>query len=160
MTETTSTKSKTYYKAFNSDLTCRGFQYADGETFEHDGPVEPCYSGFHACEAPLDVLRYYPPAGAVFRVVELEDVSSHEGGDSKVAARKIKLGAKIDIAGLVKAQVEYVSRYVKLLPGDLLATGSPAGNGMHHGVFLKPGDVMQGSITGLGAQRNTFSRES
>ena len=33
-------------------------------------------------------------------------------------------------------------------------TGSPAGNGASHGVFLRPGDVMEGTITGLGAQRN------
>jgi hypothetical protein len=39
-------------------------------------------------------------------------------------------------------------------PGDLLLTGSPAGNGASHGVFLHPGDVMEGTITGLGTQRN------
>jgi 2-keto-4-pentenoate hydratase/2-oxohepta-3-ene-1,7-dioic acid hydratase in catechol pathway len=42
----------------------------------------------------------------------------------------------------------------ELRPGDLVLTGSPAGNGAHHGVFLKPGDVMEGAITGLGTQRN------
>ncbi|MFI6512371.1 fumarylacetoacetate hydrolase family protein [Streptosporangium sp. NPDC050855] len=50
--------------------------------------------------------------------------------------------------------VSYVSRTVKLLPGDLVLTGSPAGNGMHRGRLLRPGDVMEGTITGLGVQRN------
>jgi 2-keto-4-pentenoate hydratase/2-oxohepta-3-ene-1,7-dioic acid hydratase in catechol pathway len=46
-----------------------------------------------------------------------------------------------------------------LLPGDLLLTGSPAGNGQARGIFLKPGDRMTGSITGLGTQRITCVAE-
>lgn len=49
----------------------------------------------------------------------------------------------------------YVSTTTTLRPGDLLLTGSPAGNGAHWGVFLRPGDVMEAEITGLGHQRNT-----
>lgn len=54
-----------------------------------------------------------------------------------------------DVAALVSA----ASRTVPLLPGDLVLTGSPAGNGIHHGRLLRDGDVMEGSITGLGRQR-------
>jgi len=50
--------------------------------------------------------------------------------------------------------VAYASQAVRLLPGDLLLTGSPAGNGLHWGRLLEPGDVMEGAITGLGVQRN------
>jgi len=50
--------------------------------------------------------------------------------------------------------IEFLSNHVQLWPGDLIATGSPAGNGTHYNRFLKPGDVMEGSITGLGTQRN------
>lgn len=50
--------------------------------------------------------------------------------------------------------IEYVSSVGELLPGDMLLTGSPAGNGAHHGRYLQPGDVMEGAITGLGRQRN------
>lgn len=59
-----------------------------------------------------------------------------------------------DMLFSIERQIEYVSAYARLLPGDILATGSPAGNGMHHGRFLQPGDVMRGSITGLGTQIN------
>ena len=59
-----------------------------------------------------------------------------------------------DMLFSIEEQIEYVSAYAQLLPGDILATGSPAGNGMHHGRFLQPGDVMRGSITGLGTQIN------
>lgn len=50
--------------------------------------------------------------------------------------------------------VSYLSREVELLPGDVLLTGSPAGNGSHHGRFLQDGDVLEGTISGLGVQRN------
>lgn len=56
-----------------------------------------------------------------------------------------------DVARLV----EHVSSITPLLPGDLLLTGSPAGNGAHYGRFLAAGDVMDATVTGLGAQRNT-----
>ncbi|MEV0600570.1 fumarylacetoacetate hydrolase family protein [Streptomyces sp. NPDC050315] len=49
--------------------------------------------------------------------------------------------------------VSYISQRARLLPGDLVLTGSPAGNGMHWGRLLRDGDVMEGSVTGLGSQR-------
>ncbi len=54
-----------------------------------------------------------------------------------------------DVAALVAA----ASQTTPLRPGDLLLTGSPAGNGMAHGRLLRAGDVMEGTITGLGVQR-------
>ncbi|MEU9339635.1 fumarylacetoacetate hydrolase family protein [Streptomyces sp. NPDC048278] len=51
--------------------------------------------------------------------------------------------------------IAYASTTTTLRPGDLLLTGSPAGNGAHWGVFLRPGDVIDAEITGLGHQRNT-----
>lgn len=53
----------------------------------------------------------------------------------------------------VARMVSYASQSARLLPGDLVLTGSPAGNGMHWGRLLRDGDVMDGSVTGLGAQR-------
>ena len=49
--------------------------------------------------------------------------------------------------------VSYISHTARLLPGDLVLTGSPAGNGIHRGRLLRDGDVMEGSVTGLGVQR-------
>ncbi|MBQ0851401.1 fumarylacetoacetate hydrolase family protein [Streptomyces sp. NPDC057620] len=60
----------------------------------------------------------------------------------------------------VARMVSYASRTARLLPGDLVLTGSPAGNGMHHGRLLRDGDVMDGSITGLGAQRTRCVAET
>jgi 2-keto-4-pentenoate hydratase/2-oxohepta-3-ene-1,7-dioic acid hydratase in catechol pathway len=52
----------------------------------------------------------------------------------------------------VAALVSYASQTISILPGDLLLTGSPSGNGTHWKRMLRDGDVMTGSIDGLGAQ--------
>jgi 2-keto-4-pentenoate hydratase/2-oxohepta-3-ene-1,7-dioic acid hydratase in catechol pathway len=59
----------------------------------------------------------------------------------------------------VAALVEFISEVSELCPGDVVLTGSPAGNGASHGVFLKPGDVMVGEISGLGRQRSVCVAE-
>ena len=94
------------YKGFNADMTCRGFQYKEGETY-HEDIADLCHKGFHACERPLDVLAYYPPNSSVYHEVELEEVSEQREDDSKVCAKTIRVGARMDIASLVKASVEY-----------------------------------------------------
>jgi 2-keto-4-pentenoate hydratase/2-oxohepta-3-ene-1,7-dioic acid hydratase in catechol pathway len=50
----------------------------------------------------------------------------------------------------VAALVEFISSFVTLEPGDLISTGTPAGVGSATGTFLKPGDVMHGSIESIG----------
>jgi 2-keto-4-pentenoate hydratase/2-oxohepta-3-ene-1,7-dioic acid hydratase in catechol pathway len=52
------------------------------------------------------------------------------------------------------AILAYITGVTELRPGDLVLTGSPAGNGAHWGVFLAEGDLIEGAITGLGTQRN------
>ena len=94
------------YKGFNADMTCRGFQYKEGETY-HEDIADLCHKGFHACERPLDVLAYYPPNSSVYHEVELEEVSDERADDSMVCAKTIRVGARMDIASLVRASVEY-----------------------------------------------------
>ncbi|AXL91818.1 hydrolase [Streptomyces sp. CB09001] len=60
----------------------------------------------------------------------------------------------------VARMVSYASQTARLLPGDLVLSGSPAGNGMHWGRLLRDGDVMDASITGLGAQRTRCVAEA
>jgi 2-keto-4-pentenoate hydratase/2-oxohepta-3-ene-1,7-dioic acid hydratase in catechol pathway len=54
--------------------------------------------------------------------------------------------------------ISHISAITPLRPGDLILTGSPAGNGAHYGRYLQPGDVMEATITGphvdLGTQHN------
>ena len=100
-------------KGFNPDLTCRGFQFAEGQTYEHDGPVSLCHSGFHAVTQPIDVLRYYPPTRSIYHEVDLEETVGPDGDDSKVAARVIKIGVKVELPALIKAQVDFVFAHAK-----------------------------------------------
>ena len=100
------------FKGFNKDMTCKGFQYKEGREYEERN-AKVCESGFHACEYPLDVFKYYDPAKSVFREVEQSGELSRNGDDSKVSSTKIKIGASINIAGLVKAAIEYTTKRVK-----------------------------------------------
>jgi 2-keto-4-pentenoate hydratase/2-oxohepta-3-ene-1,7-dioic acid hydratase in catechol pathway len=60
----------------------------------------------------------------------------------------------------VAALIEHISNVAELRPADIILTGSPAGNGAAHGVFLRPGDLIEATITGLGRQRNRCVAES
>lgn len=62
--------------------------------------------------------------------------------------------AASDMVHGIDQLIAYTSTLTRLSPGDILLTGSPAGNGSFTGRFLAPGDVMEGSITGMGVQRN------
>ena len=99
------------YKGFNKNMTCRGFQYEEGKEYKTEKAVA-CETGFHACEYPLDCFNYYSPNDSVFHEVEQDgDISKHND-DTKVASTKIKIGAEINIAGLVKAAIEYTLKRV------------------------------------------------
>ena len=95
------------YKAFDKDLSCRGFKYEVGKEYEETGYIKVCEKGFHACPYPLDVFGYYPPAGARFCEVE-QSGKIDDSESNKVCSSKIRIGAELDIRGLVKAAVSYV----------------------------------------------------
>ena len=109
------------YKGMDKDMKCRGFLYEVGKEYETDKAVA-CECGFHACEYPLDVFNYYPPAGSRFFEVEQSGELSKNDDDSKVASTKIKIGAELNIAGLVKAAVEYTKERCTQREGER-ATG-------------------------------------
>lgn len=93
-------------------MTCRGFQYEEGKEYEESNALV-CENGFHACEYPLDCLSYYSPSESVYHEVEQSGKLSKESDDTKVASTKIKIGAKLSIAGLVEAAIEYTKERVK-----------------------------------------------
>lgn len=101
------------YKGFDKDLKCRGFQYEIGKTYEQED-AKACSTGFHACERPLDVFAYYPPATSRYCLVEQDGKLSKDSDDSKVASSKIKIATEIGILGLVKTQIEYVKAHTTM----------------------------------------------
>ena len=100
------------YKGFNKNLQCQPdddkppFQYEVGKAYE-ENEAELCYCGFHACEFPLDVFGYYPPADSRYCEVELDAIEEKEG-DSKRTGKKIKIGAEIGLDGIIKAGVKFI----------------------------------------------------
>ena len=100
------------YKGFNKDMTCRGFQYEEGKEYEEE-TADACHSEFHACEYPLDCLNYYSPNESVYHEVEQSGEVDRGEDDFKVASTKIKIGARLDISGLVKAAIDFTMSRVK-----------------------------------------------
>lgn len=68
-------------------------------------------------------------------------------------------GSTADMIFPVARLIEHISTHMRLLPGDIICTGSPSGNGVHFNRFLQPGDVLEGTIEGLGSQRNSCIAE-
>ena len=98
-------------KGFNQDMTCTPtdddqFQYEEGKTYEEE-LADVCNKGFHACELPINAFRYYPPTKSVYHEVEMYGETDNSGTD-KTCSSKIKIGAKINIAGIIKASIDII----------------------------------------------------
>ena len=78
------------YKVFNPDWTCRGFQYEVGKTFEHDGNIELCGSGFHFCQKASDCFNYYD-FNSNNKVAEVEALDLVETEGNKSVTNKIHI---------------------------------------------------------------------
>ncbi|EAT8837558.1 hypothetical protein GQK36_004584 [Salmonella enterica] len=103
------TKEIVTFKGFNKDLTCRDFQFAIGETFHHDGKVEACGSGFHACECPFDVFSYYPPAESRYaETISFGVIDREEEGDTKIASASITIKSELTLPQFIQRGIEWI----------------------------------------------------
>ena len=134
------------YKGFNKDMTCRGFQYEEGKEYETEN-AEACSVGFHACEHPLDCFGYYSPNESVYHIVEQSGDISKANDDTKVASTKIKIGAALNIAGIVKASIEYVNARVDKTKKSNERCGASSATG-YCGASSATGDYGASSATG------------
>lgn len=100
------------YKGFHKDMTCKDFQYEEGKSY-HENKAVCCETRFHACEYPLDCLSYYEPNDSVYHKVELSGDTDKNTEDSKVCATDITVGARLSIAGLVQAAIDFTMKRVK-----------------------------------------------
>ena len=98
------------YKGFSKGLVCRGKQYAENTVFEED-TAEICKSGMHFCENPFDVLDHYgfvADNGELNEFAEVEALDDAQTDDQKkFCTKKLKVGEKLGIAGLVNAFVDF-----------------------------------------------------
>ena len=83
------------YKVFNSDWTCRGFQYKVGETFKHNGNIEMCGSGFHFCQNASDCFNYYS-FDSRNKVAEVEAIGLVKTQGNKSVTDTIKIVREIE----------------------------------------------------------------
>ena len=135
------------YKGFNKDMTAKnGFQYKEGKEYEEEKAVA-CECGFRACEYPLDCFGYYSPANSVYHIVEQSGELSKNSSDTKVASTKIKIGAEISIAGLVKAAIEYTKEKAKPESDATGDYGASSATG-DRGASSATGDYGASSATG------------
>jgi len=95
------------YKGFDKDLKCRGFQYEIGKEYETD-KAKACKYGFHACENPLDVFKYYAPHNSRYCEVEQSGTLDKHSEDSKVASTKIRIVEEIGLKGIIEAGVKFI----------------------------------------------------
>lgn len=79
------------YKGTDRNMVCHGKQYVLGETATEE-KAKLCECGLHACEMPIDVLNYYPPATSRYFEAEADDVADERhSDDSKIVAKKMTL---------------------------------------------------------------------
>ena len=100
------------YKGTDKSMQCRGKQYVLGKKEVDDGAICCGDKGYHSCEAPFDVLRYYPNINGN-RFFEAEaggEIDKAENDDTKLASSELTLKSEINFAGLVKAQIEYTHK--------------------------------------------------
>ena len=143
------------YKGFavasDGTISCRGHQYVEGETYVHDGPVELCAAGYHACPMPLDTLRYYPLATSAYHEVEVGGVVQGDG--DKVVSGRITIGARLSIADMITAHVDLVQDRT---PRDR----SVAAADKHNSTAATSGDRSTAATSGRESTAATSGRES
>jgi hypothetical protein len=86
----------TAYKVFDPDWTCKGFKFAIGKTYKHEGKVKICQSGFHACTFAGDCFSYYSfiPTNKVAEVRVWGETDENDG-DTKLCGSQIEIVREI-----------------------------------------------------------------
>jgi hypothetical protein len=146
------------YKGFDKDLKCREYQFEIGKTYTHDGDVEQCASGFHACPVehhPFSVFEFYPPAGS--RFCEVRQSGATSNGGTKLASAVITIGVELTIHDLVKRAWEYVwSRATKSDENHSTGNYGAASSTGYQGAASSTGNQGAASSTGYqGAASST-----
>ena len=138
------------YKGFGSDWKCRGYQYEIGKTYEHEGKVEACESGFHSCENPLDVLAYYDiSSGSKYALVKASgEISRNDNSDTKIASSKITIEVELNIHELLKSGFEWVMNKIFAKHKQALNDRSTAATSGDLSIAATSGDLSTAATSG------------
>ncbi|EBZ2055611.1 hypothetical protein D8Q92_24465 [Salmonella enterica subsp. enterica serovar Weltevreden] len=156
------TKEIVTFKGFNKDLKCRDFQFEIGKTFHHDGKVEACVSGFHACECPFDVFSYYSPADSRFaETISFGITDREEDGDTKIASASITIKAELTLPQFIQRGIEWIwSKIDKSLEQQIMCGNrSAATNTGNQSAATNTGDWSAAEVSGSQSVAAAFGIE-
>ena len=136
------------YKAFDADMSCRGFKFEVGKTYEQEGPAVICERGFHACLLPFDCFNYYRDSKTWARVRMISPSEIKQGDDTKLVTAKITIEATLSVSDWVRAQCDAL---LKLVKGSNTAKAT-TGNYAHSATT---GDYAHSATTGNSAHSAT-----
>ncbi|HHH0379149.1 TPA: hypothetical protein ACPZNC_004661 [Yersinia enterocolitica] len=139
------------FKGFDQNLQCRGYQFEIGKTFTHEGKVEACGSGFHACEAPFDVFGYYSPANSRYAVTEsFGTIDREEDGDTKIASASITITEELTLPQFIQRGIDwYWSKVDKSLEQQIMnGYQSAATNTGNRSAATNTGDWSAAEVSG------------
>ncbi|ENF9790229.1 DUF7666 domain-containing protein [Salmonella enterica] len=145
------TKEIVTFKGFNKELKCRDFQFEIGKTFHHEGKVEACGSGFHACECPFDVFGYYPPADSRYaETISFGVTDREEDGDTKIASASITIKAELTLPQFIQRGIDWIwSKIDKSLEQQIMTGNrSAATNTGYQSAATNTGDWSAATNTG------------
>ncbi|MGM7813204.1 DUF7666 domain-containing protein, partial [Yersinia enterocolitica] len=135
----------------DQNLQCRGYQFEIGKTFTHEGKVEACGSGFHACEAPFDVFGYYSPANSRYAVTEsFGTIDREEDGDTKIASASITITEELTLPQFIQRGIDwYWSKVDKSLEQQIMnGYQSAATNTGNRSAATNTGDWSAAEVSG------------
>ena len=146
------------FKGFNADMTCLGFKFEEGKTYEEDVELKVCNRGFHFCESPFSVLSYRDMLDDECKFIPVHHVTAlgrcHSDSD-KTATTKIHIGAKLDFKGFIKAGIDFIyEKCIKEGPTDNVNSGYGAqiGSSGYDAKIGSSGDLAKIGSSGYGAK--------
>ncbi|MGE4857955.1 hypothetical protein AB8954_22230 [Yersinia enterocolitica] len=150
------------FKGFDQKLQCRGYQFEIGKTFTHEGKVEACGSGFHACEAPFDVFGYYSPASSRYAVTEsFGTIDREEDGDTKIASASITITEELTLPQFIQRGIDWIWSKVDKSLEQQIMTGyrSAATNTGNRSAATNTGDLSAAEVSGSQSVAASFGED-
>jgi hypothetical protein len=103
-------------KGFDRDLTCRGFQFEPGKTYEQSGTIRACSNGFHSCPVdddtpPHAVFEYYAPGLSRYFEVTASGATDRDG--NKIASASVTIGVELTMCELMRRVADWCVRKAK-----------------------------------------------